>query len=107
MPLFEGPECGKQQLVPLALCEWTLDTLPAPRLWQERKLKRNEYEARLDELHMELVKMQYWIKAAGKKLVVLVEGRAAAEGEAYRPSRQRANLHCIRSGRVAWKSTRP
>src|SRR5947209_3469937 len=27
---------------------------------------------------MELVKMQYWIKAAGKKLVILVEGRDAA-----------------------------
>src|SRR5213082_3312432 len=42
------------------------------------KLKRKEYEAKLDELHMELVKMQYWIKAAGKKLVVLFEGRDAA-----------------------------
>src|ERR1700693_5306762 len=27
---------------------------------------------------MELVKMQYWIRAAGKKLVVLCEGRDAA-----------------------------
>src|SRR5471032_3557281 len=45
---------------------------------QNGKLKRKEYEAKLDELHMELVKMQYWIKAAGKKLVVLFEGRDAA-----------------------------
>jgi polyphosphate kinase 2 (PPK2 family) len=45
---------------------------------QDRKLKRKEYEAKLDELHMELVKMQYWIKATGKKLVVLFEGRDAA-----------------------------
>jgi polyphosphate kinase 2 len=42
------------------------------------KMKRKDYEAKLDELHMELVKMQYWIKAAGKKLVVLFEGRDAA-----------------------------
>jgi polyphosphate kinase 2 len=42
------------------------------------KLKRKEYEKKLDELHMELVKMQYSIKAAGKKLVVLFEGRDAA-----------------------------
>src|SRR6266700_375609 len=42
------------------------------------KLKRKDYEAKLDELHMELVKMQYWIKATGKKLVVLFEGRDAA-----------------------------
>ena len=45
---------------------------------QDGKLKRKEYEAKLDELHMELVKMQYWIRAMGKKLVVLFEGRDAA-----------------------------
>src|SRR5262245_20975995 len=42
------------------------------------KLKRKNYEANLDELHMELVKMQYWIKATGKKVVILFEGRDAA-----------------------------
>lgn len=45
---------------------------------QDRKPKRKEYETKLNELHTELVKMQYWIKAIGKKLVVLVEGRDAA-----------------------------
>ena len=45
---------------------------------QAGRLKRTEYEAKLDELHMELVKMQYWIKAAGKKLVLVFEGRDAA-----------------------------
>ncbi len=45
---------------------------------QNAKLKRKEYDAKLDELHMELVKMQYWNRAAGKKLVVLFEGRDAA-----------------------------
>src|SRR6266404_4016968 len=47
-------------------------------LSRANKVKRKDYEAKLDELHMELVKMQYWIKAAGKKLVVLFEGRDAA-----------------------------
>jgi polyphosphate kinase 2 len=42
------------------------------------RLKRKKYEARLAALHMELVKMQYWIKAAGKKLVIVFEGRDAA-----------------------------
>jgi polyphosphate kinase 2 len=42
------------------------------------KLKRKVYEAKLAELHMELVKMQYWIKATGRKLVLLFEGRDAA-----------------------------
>lgn len=42
------------------------------------RLKRKVYEAKLDELHMELVKMQYWIKATGRKLVLIFEGRDAA-----------------------------
>ncbi len=42
------------------------------------KLKRKKYDEKLAALHMELVKMQYWIKATGKKLVVLFEGRDAA-----------------------------
>src|ERR1700740_2066328 len=45
---------------------------------QDDKLKRKQYEAKLDELHMELVKMQYWIKATGRKVVLLFEGRDAA-----------------------------
>lgn len=45
---------------------------------QPGKLKRTAYEAKLDELHMELEKMQYWIKATGKKIVVLFEERDAA-----------------------------
>jgi polyphosphate kinase len=42
------------------------------------KLKRAVYEERLKELHFELVKMQYWIKETGRKLVLLFEGRDAA-----------------------------
>ncbi len=31
MPIFECPTCGKQDLVPLAVCEWMLDTGPYSR----------------------------------------------------------------------------
>jgi O-acetyl-ADP-ribose deacetylase len=31
VPLFECPICGKIEVVPLALCEWMLESLPAPR----------------------------------------------------------------------------
>ena len=48
--------------------------MPKPR----ERLKRKVYEAKLDELHFELVKMQYWIKETGQKLVILFEGRDAA-----------------------------
>jgi polyphosphate kinase len=50
----------------------------AERSGPQEKLKRKDYEARLDQLQMELVKMQYWMKASGNKLVVLFEGRDAA-----------------------------
>ena len=42
------------------------------------KLKRGAYEAKLDELHFELVKMQYWIKETGQRVVLIFEGRDAA-----------------------------
>jgi polyphosphate kinase 2 len=42
------------------------------------RLKRSIYEDKLAELHFELVKMQYWIKDTGQKLVILFEGRDAA-----------------------------
>jgi polyphosphate kinase 2 (PPK2 family) len=51
---------------------------------QDGRLKRKVYEAKLDELHMKLVKTQYWIKATGKKLAVLVEGREAGRGGAVK-----------------------
>jgi len=66
----EGKTVGKKEK---GRAEQASDQTP-----QEGKLKRKQYEAKLDELHMELVKMQYWIKATGKQLVIVVEGRDAA-----------------------------
>jgi polyphosphate kinase 2 len=45
---------------------------PAP------KLKRKLYDRELLRLQEELVKMQYWVKAEGFRLIVLFEGRDAA-----------------------------
>jgi polyphosphate kinase 2 (PPK2 family) len=42
------------------------------------RLKRNLYEQELARLQVELVKMQYWVKATGFRLMVLFEGRDAA-----------------------------
>jgi polyphosphate kinase 2 len=42
------------------------------------RLDRRLYEKELVRLQIELVKMQYWIKATGFKLIVLFEGRDAA-----------------------------
>ena len=42
------------------------------------KLKRAEYEAEMAKLHAELVEVQYSVKHAGMRIVVLFEGRDAA-----------------------------
>jgi polyphosphate kinase 2 len=44
----------------------------------DTKLKRKEYEGELAKLHLELVKLQYWVKQTGARLAVLFEGRDAA-----------------------------
>ena len=43
-----------------------------------KKLSKKEYEKELSRLHIELVKMQEWIKYKGLKVVVIFEGRDAA-----------------------------
>jgi polyphosphate kinase len=43
-----------------------------------QKLKRKEYEELIAELHIELVKLQFWAKHAGARIVVIFEGRDAA-----------------------------
>ena len=42
------------------------------------RLKTKEYEERMAELQIELVKMQYWVKQQGLKVVLIFEGRDAA-----------------------------
>ena len=57
-----------------------LDDLAAePRLGPNGgRLDRKVYEKELTRLQVELVKMQYWVKATGFRLIVLFEGRDAA-----------------------------
>src|ERR1700731_1228034 len=42
------------------------------------RLKKKKYAKKLAELQEELVKMQYWVRATGTKVVLLFEGRDAA-----------------------------
>jgi polyphosphate kinase 2 len=42
------------------------------------EMKRKDYEARMDVLQLQLVRMHYDLKAKGKRLMVLFEGRDAA-----------------------------
>ena len=45
---------------------------------QKKKLSNKEYEAELFKLHAELVKLQYWVKEKGLRVIVVFEGRDAA-----------------------------
>jgi len=42
------------------------------------KLSNKEYEAEIFKLHAELVKLQYWVKEKGLRVIVVFEGRDAA-----------------------------
>src|SRR5258706_11957158 len=43
-----------------------------------KKLKRKEYEAELEKLHVELVHLQEWVKQKGLKVCIVFEGRDGA-----------------------------
>ncbi len=43
-----------------------------------KKMTRREYESKKQELQVELLKFQSWVKATGQKVVILFEGRDAA-----------------------------
>ncbi len=45
---------------------------------KHKKLSKKVYKAELERLQRELVKLQYWVKDKGLKVVVLFEGRDAA-----------------------------
>lgn len=44
----------------------------------EKKLKWSKYKEQLEALHLELVKVQYWLKNSGERVVCVFEGRDAA-----------------------------
>lgn len=61
------------------------------------KLKRKVYDAELSRLQEELVKLQYWIKDQGLKVVVVFEGRdAAGKGGVIKRIIQRLNPRIVR-----------
>ena len=45
---------------------------------QETKLKRKDYERELKRLHVELVKLQEWVRHEDQKICIVFEGRDGA-----------------------------
>lgn len=60
------------------------------------KMKRKDYEAAIEPLHVELVKLQEWVKQQRLRVVVIFEGRdAAGKGGAIKTIAERLNpRHC-------------
>ena len=61
-----------EEVVAEAVAETTDASEPKP------KMSRKKFEKELEQLQIELVKMQEWVKATGAKVCVLFEGRDAA-----------------------------
>lgn len=61
-----------------AIEEATKDQILSKAYPYREEMKRKDYEARMEGLQMQLVRMHYDLKAKGKRLVVVFEGRDAA-----------------------------
>ena len=62
-----------------------------------KKLSTQEYEAELARLQGELVKLQYWVKEKGLRVIVVFEGRdAAGKGGVIKRITQRLNPRVAR-----------
>jgi polyphosphate kinase len=44
----------------------------------DKRMKRKRYERELEQLQVELLKLQYWVREQGRRLVIIFEGRDAA-----------------------------
>ena len=67
-----------------------------------KKLTRTDYEAALEPMQLELAAMARWLKASGKRLVVLFEGRdTAGKGGAIEVIREHANPRQCRVAALA------
>lgn len=54
------------------------DDVTNPRYPYPEELPRKEYEAAMDALQIELVRLQAWVKATGQRIALVFEGRDAA-----------------------------
>ena len=72
-----------------------------------KKLEREEYEADLIKLQVELVKLQEWIKHAGLRVAVIFEGRdAAGKGGTIKRITEHLNPRVVRIAALATPTER-
>jgi polyphosphate kinase 2 len=70
----------ENQTLPEGADEVVFDELPAgpEHYTKSGRLKKKYYEAQLVRLQEELVKLQYWVKQEGLKVLIIFEGRGSA-----------------------------
>jgi polyphosphate kinase 2 len=79
VPTKKGKKKGKKlKKVKLSATPQQMTYLPASEQESKSKFSSKEYEKELSRLQVELVKMQYWAKHTGTRIVILFEGRDAA-----------------------------
>ena len=63
----------------------------------DKKMDRDEYEAQLERLQIELVKVQAWLKETGNRVIAVYEGRdAAGKGGCINATREYMNPRTAR-----------
>ncbi|WP_264213467.1 polyphosphate kinase 2 [Leisingera thetidis] len=68
------------------------DDILSPSYPHRERMKRKAYEAELEALQIELVKLQSWVKSSGARIALVFEGRDAA-GKGGTIKRFRENLN--------------
>lgn len=81
------------------LPDWIADhALEAGGFPYDKELKKKVYESELETLQLELVKLQAWLQAKGKRVMILFEGRdAAGKGGTIQAFRENMNPRAARN----------
>ena len=84
-----------------------MSTPPAEKAGHHKKIDRETYEAELEKLQVELVKLQEWIKHAGLRVAVIFEGRdAAGKGGTIKRVTEHLNPRVVRIAALATPTER-
>jgi polyphosphate kinase len=80
---------------------------PGEKSGHHKKMDREVYEAELEKLQVELVKLQEWIKHAGLRVAVIFEGRdAAGKGGTIKRVTEHLNPRVVRIAALATPTER-
>jgi len=70
--------------------------------FQKKKLSTKGYQKELKKLHVELVRLQEWVKHKGLKVCIVFEGHdGAGKGGVIRAITERASTRAFSHGRAA------